>query len=161
MAKLPKLIEPNSQKKIGGIQIPEELYWVLDYPSPLAGMSYPKRSTPWVALKDAGFTSLISLEPNSFDSAPLEIVFCEKLQDLYGGITPRNPNEEKQRIIRAVKNAMAVLLKGEGVLVHCYGGTGRTGTVIGCVLRELGYSDDETIKYLDRVQKARGRKKMA
>jgi protein-tyrosine phosphatase len=42
-------------------------------------------------------------------------------------------------------------------VVHCVGGRGRTGTVLGCVLRELGHSPGEVVDFLDRVHKARGK----
>ena len=45
---------------------------------------------------------------------------------------------------------------GEGVVVHCMGGIGRTGTVIGCVLRDFGFSADEVVAYLDRINRSRG-----
>ncbi len=35
--------------------------------------------------------------------------------------------------------------RGEGVVVHCVGGTGRTGTVLACALRQLGRSADAAI----------------
>lgn len=31
------------------------------------------------------------------------------------------------------------------------GGIGRTGTVLGCVLRDLGFSTDEVINYMDKM----------
>ena len=37
------------------------------------------------------------------------------------------------------------------------GGTGRTGTVIGCVLRVLGRPAPQVICYLDDLNKARGK----
>jgi protein-tyrosine phosphatase len=46
---------------------------------------------------------------------------------------------------------------GDGVVVHCAGGTGRTCTVIGCVLRILGVSAVEAITHQDHLHKARGR----
>jgi protein-tyrosine phosphatase len=49
------------------------------------------------------------------------------------------------------------LQAGDGVVVHCAGGTGRTGTVIGCVLRLLGVAAVQVISYLDHLHQARGR----
>jgi hypothetical protein len=157
MEKLHKILESNLQKKISGIEVPKEIYWVLDDPAPLAGMRYPDEFTPWLKLYEAGFSSLISLEPIPYDPNPLKIIFRDKLQDLIGVGVPQNPEEETQKIIRAVKLAKQSLLKGEGVLVQCWGGTGRTGTVLGCILREFGYSKDETISYLYYIHKERGK----
>jgi protein-tyrosine phosphatase len=42
--------------------------------------------------------------------------------------------------------------------VHCMGGRGRTGTVIGVALVMLGHDADDTVAYLDRVARARGRR---
>ncbi len=42
--------------------------------------------------------------------------------------------------------------KGICVYVHCWGGHGRTGTVVGCWLREHGFSGQEA---LERIQKLR------
>ena len=38
---------------------------------------------------------------------------------------------------------------GDAVYVHCYAGVGRTGTVIGCLLRQYGLSNDEALKVID------------
>ncbi len=36
------------------------------------------------------------------------------------------------------------------------GGIGRTGTVLGCVLRDLGFCADEVVNYLDKINRLRG-----
>ncbi len=54
------------------------------------------------------------------------------------------------------ENPAAMFLRG-GVIVHCLGGTGRTGTVLGCVLRELEFSADEVVSHLKEVNEARKR----
>ena len=46
---------------------------------------------------------------------------------------------------------------GEGVAVHCGFGTGRTGTVIGCILKILGFESRQILEHLDELHKARGR----
>ena len=58
------LVDPRQSKVIPGIDVPKELYWVLEAPAPLAGMKYPRPSFPWAALERAGFSHLVSLEPN-------------------------------------------------------------------------------------------------
>ena len=40
---------------------------------------------------------------------------------------------QMQRILRAIDDEIA---QGRGVYVHCWGGVGRTGTVVGCWLAE-------------------------
>jgi protein-tyrosine phosphatase len=45
-------------------------------------------------------------------------------------------------VLEAARLAVAWLESGEGVLVHCLGGTGRTGTVLACALRHLGLDAD-------------------
>lgn len=56
----------------------------------------------------------------------------------------------------AASTVRDLLDAGEGVLVHCLGGTGRTGTVIGAVLRSYGMPVDEITLWLDSVHKLRG-----
>lgn len=49
------------------------------------------------------------------------------------------------------------LRASNGVAVHCHGGTGRTGTVIGAVLVRLGHDPEEVCDWLHQVHVARGR----
>ena len=57
---------------------------------------------------------------------------------------PRNP-EEMKKILDAIDDA---LNHGRTVYVHCWGGVGRTGTVVGCWLVRHGYTGGGA---LDRV----------
>src|SRR5579884_149964 len=68
-----------------------------------------------------------------------------------------DPSAERAKIQRAVRATVSAWRTGHGVVVHCHGGTGRTGTVLGCVLRELGVQAAEVIDFLDRVHKVRGK----
>ena len=45
----------------------------------------------------------------------------------------------------AARIAAGAVERGTGVVVHCVGGTGRTGTVVACALRLLGRSADEAV----------------
>ncbi len=56
-------------------------------------------------------------------------------------------SEETMRsIMDAIRTSMA---KSPAVYIHCWGGIGRTGTVVGCWLRECGHDPDSA---LERVQ---------
>ncbi|MFZ2782430.1 MAG: hypothetical protein WAZ99_10705 [Rectinemataceae bacterium] len=52
-----------------------------------------------------------------------------------------------------VKIVRAALDTGETVFIHCWGGRGRTGTVVACLLREFrGLSGDEALAELVRLR---------
>ena len=53
----------------------------------------------------------------------------------YMGDTIRFSRHRRSLIHLAAEAVVGLLRRDEGVLVHCVGGTGRTGTVIGCALR--------------------------
>jgi hypothetical protein len=60
----------------------------------------------------------------------------------------------RQRMREILDEVLGAQKRGETVLVHCWGGHGRTGTVAGCLLRELevGLTGEEA---LGRIAKAR------
>lgn len=151
------LLEPDGYLPIPDVKIPIELYWVLTSPAPLAGMKYPRPDFPWAELAAAGFSHVVALHPGDYSPAPLSMLLSEKLEDLISGDPPSDPNREMAAIKRAVATVVRALNLGEGVVVHCVGGRGRTGTVLGCVLCELGYEPQLIIDYLDRIHKLRGR----
>ena len=77
------------------------------------------------------------------------------MEDLHYGNSPQYPATE-EGLARQAAAMVKKIDAGEGVVVHCMGGIGRTGTVIGCVLRDPGFSADEVLAYLDRINKSRG-----
>jgi hypothetical protein len=117
----------------------------LETPAPLAGMTFPPRDTDWQALSDRGFGLVVRLHPSEYDAAPLA-VHDVPLVDLLGGAAPDDPDAERERVWEAARLAAAAVMRGTGVLVHCLGGTGRTGTVVACALRLLGRSAEEAIE---------------
>ena len=68
---------------------------------------------------------------------------------------PRTP-EQMAEILDAIDNAMS---DGKTVYVHCWGGVGRTGTVVGCWLVRHGHSGNEALRQIagwwQQVEKAR------
>ena len=159
-----KIVHPGSGPPIKGVKVPEDVYWVIQWPTPLAGMKYPRTDFPWSSLYAAGFRQVVSLhsphtDPHSvpYDPAPLTMCFAEQLEDLVSGGPPADEEDEIRKINRAVTATLTAWRSGEGVVVHCAGGRGRSGTVIGCVLRELGFSTDDVLGFLDRLHKVRDR----
>lgn len=123
-------------------------------------MSYPGMRMPWRRLYELGFHHVVCLccERVDYNPAPLRMLRKVEMEDLHHGNEPLYPAMNERLVRDAVSAINACMDKGEGVAVHCVGGTGRTGTVIGCVLRSRGYSADEVIAYLDYVNKQRGRR---
>ena len=151
------LLDPVAMPAIPGLNLPYDLYWVTHQPAPLAGMPYPTSRTPWRELADAGFSQVVCLTESvpRYDPAPLRVAHAVELEDLFYGEPPREPVAEECRIRQAVSMVLERLAAADGVIVHCYGGRGRAGTVIGCVLRELGHDSAAVCAYLDTVHKAR------
>jgi 4'-phosphopantetheinyl transferase EntD len=120
------------------------LFVVADAPALLAGMAFPPRETDWRALHRRGFARVVRLHPADYDPAPL-IAHDLALEDLHRGAGPSDAAAERRRIWEAAKLVAEHISRGEGVVVHCVGGTGRTGTVLACALRQLGRSADDAI----------------
>ena len=130
------LLTPLAMPVIEGIRVPLKFYVVLKEPVPLAG-----------CLCDSEV---------SYDPYPLKVLFSAELEDLHYGNAPNDPDTLEWLVRKAASVVKREMEAGKGIVVHCVGGIGRTGTVIGCVLRDLGFSADEVIDYLDRINKSRG-----
>jgi protein-tyrosine phosphatase len=153
------LLMPAEMPPIAGLLMPYAFYWVGRQPAPLAGMPYPSIHTPWAAIAEAGFAHVVCLNETApaYDPTPLSVLHAVELEDLVFGDPPREPEREEARIRVAAAVAFDKLEAGAGVVVHCYGGRGRSGTVLGYILRQLGYAGAEICDYFDRLHKARGK----
>jgi protein-tyrosine phosphatase len=145
--------------RVAGFEMPDELYCVQREPAPLFGMGYPRgrKRQDWSALFEAGVRGVVCLasERVFYEPAPVVVLGSFALEDLVHGGAPAEPERELEMIRQATKLVVARLEAGEGVVVHCIGGRGRTGTVIGSVLVALGHAAEDVVSYLDHVHAVR------
>jgi hypothetical protein len=66
--------------------------------------------------------------------------------------TPDGTPPSKDSIRDALDHIYKALDQDLGVYIHCWGGHGRTGTVVGCYLREQGLSAEEAFQYMFRAR---------
>jgi hypothetical protein len=57
--------------------------------------------------------------------------------------------DEMEHIQQALQSALA---DGHTIYVHCYGGVGRTGTVVGCFLRRQGFDGPAALAEIARLR---------
>ena len=143
---------------IGDLCVPDDFYWIARQPVALAGMSFPGRAD-WALLHAHGIGHIVCLthETAPYDASPCTVTAI-RLQDLVDGRAPREPESERALIECAADDVLQHLDAGIGVAVHCMGGRGRTGTVIGVALARLGFDREELVAHLSRVAVARGRR---
>jgi protein-tyrosine phosphatase len=55
------------------------------------------------------------------------VLFSAELEDLYHGNDPEDPEREERLIRQATDVIRTEMGEGEGIVVHCVGGVGRTG----------------------------------
>ena len=120
------------------------LFLIPGTPAPLGGMAFPTEETDWQALRREGFDLVVRLHEAEYDPSPL-VAHDVALEDLYGGAAPGDAVAEERRVWQAARLVADGVSRGRGVIVHCFGGTGRTGTVLACALRLLGRTPDEAI----------------
>lgn len=121
-------------------------------------MAWPGE-VPWSELGATGFQHVVCLasERPAYDPTPLHLLAAVRLDDNYGGRSPRDPERDRAVTTSVVCAVLDALARGEGVVIHCQGGTGRTGTVLGCLLRALGHTPAQVLKYFQLLNAARGR----
>ncbi len=74
---------------------------------------------------------------------------------------PDHSIPDTQQRMREVQRTLAAALRGKGaVYVHCRAGYGRTGTVIGCYLREKGLGPQQALDELNRLWQPNARSRI-
>lgn len=149
----------SKMSAVPGLQVPDKFYWIYDGEAPLAGMEYPSPNTPWERLRMLGFRYVINLETTQprYDPKPLHVLKAIQLEDLIHGGDPLDSAREERLISETVNLIIEKRKPDSGIIVHCIGGRGRTGTVVGCYLRAIGIPTEQIIADLDRLHKARGK----
>jgi protein tyrosine phosphatase (PTP) superfamily phosphohydrolase (DUF442 family) len=151
-------IPPEALRSVRGLDTPLCFYQVLRSPAPLAGMQFPDQ-VPWNEVAAAGFESVVCLTDDTppYDPSPLRVLRSARFIDMIGGSWPVIPQREADMLRDVVQAVVEEIRAGRGVVVHCLGGTGRTGTVIACALASLGMPEAEVVKYMTTVNMARGK----
>ncbi len=154
-----RLLPPAAEAGfLGHVAIPSELYFLAREPVALAGMGYPAR-VDWTQLFDEGLRHGVCLTHDGtppYDPRPLRVTAIA-LEDLWNSPAPKDPRGERMRVLAAAEAVTASIRAGEGVVVHCRGGRGRTGTVLGAALVRLGHDPELVVAYLDRLHAQRGK----
>jgi len=155
----PALLPPGARPGfVGPLAVPGDLWWVCEDPTPLAGMAYP-RAGAWDALAARGFRHVIDLTRDAarYDPSPLRS-HAYGLADLIARRRPPDPGHDEAHILAAADVVADRWRAGEGVVVHCHGGRGRTGAVLGVALVRMGHDPAMVLDWLHRVQRTRGRR---
>jgi hypothetical protein len=160
-------MNPTDTKATAPAPIPDS-YWVraghLAGRQLLAG-EYPGSRDPGQAreklgrIVDAGVTLFLDLtEEGEYGLAP----YAPLLEEVAGAqgrevAYQRMPIEdmstpEPEEMVRILDTLDGALAEGQVVYVHCYGGIGRTGTVVGCYLARHGLGGAEALREVQHLR---------
>jgi len=107
------------------------------------------------ALFDAGIRQFIDLteegERAAYAPALQERAVVRGLQAGHQRLAIRDLGVPSASFMRTILDTIyEAMEKGDSVYIHCWAGVGRTGTVVGCLLREQGFAASDALDLLAR-----------
>ena len=108
------------------------------------------------ALLDAGVRRLIDLTAEHEGPAPYVPILFERaaargVRVLHDRFAIPDFDVPSAILMRTTLDVVySVLGAGETLYLHCWGGVGRTGTVVGCLLREQGFAAADALDLIGR-----------
>ena len=139
----------------GAMTPPHDSYWVL--PGQLLAGPYPGGPSEGAmraaldAFRGVGVTLFVDLTEEG------ELAPYDHLLEGTGTRHVRMPVRDfgvpaRERARETVALVRTALDEGEVVYVHCRGGAGRTGTIVGCLLVEQGTPPNAAIEHIARLR---------
>ncbi|MDC7235481.1 MAG: hypothetical protein PQJ58_19790 [Spirochaetales bacterium] len=126
----------------------------------LLGMPYPPEARDfWTKMEAAGVDSVVCLTDDeaAYNPGPLKVLSAAGLSESSGSFTKEEGEAEALRYTDIARRMAQAIQAGQSVAAHCKGGTGRTGTIIGATLLEMGYPLLDVLQGLEEANALRNR----
>jgi hypothetical protein len=119
----------------------------------LLGMGLPLPWESFAGLSQFGINRLFNLcQPPDRVWYKTELLCAAiELDDLHEGGSPENPELEMANYLALAQQILRYREAGTSVAVHCAGGRGRTGTLLGVVAVLLGHRPQEVVNWLHHL----------
>jgi protein tyrosine/serine phosphatase len=139
-------------------------YWVI--PDRFRAGEYPgsildddaRTKLRW--LIDQGTNFILDLTfPGEYDLKPYDQLFLEEARKINKSVIHKRlpiqdlstpTQDEMVGILDTIESALSA---GENIYLHCFGGKGRTGLVVGCYLARHGMSGEKSLEKIQELRK--------
>lgn len=127
------------------------------YRSPMPCGLFDKDCELLTRYREAGITTIVMLIPNQEslfrdDIDLLGLYRDEGFRVLYFPISNYYVPESAAATRELVDEIIAQATNGDNIVIHCYGGWGRTGTILALIARRLfGFSGPDAVSWVRRL----------